>query len=169
VEGLETDREEEARFEVFFRNQERHVLRVTYGVLGDRELARDAAQEAWMRFLRYVNGRPPQYSVPLLVTVALNVARDWQRQRSRRPEHLVAEVTRPSAPDIGDDGVLIAAIENLPAIERDAILLHYAVGLSQDEVAQVLKKRVGTVKSLLYRARTRLRILVEREEATYGQ
>ena len=85
AEGKSVHENREADFELFYRAEERRVLRLCCGVLGDGEMARDAAQEAWLRYLRYIEGDRPEYSVSLLVTIALNAARDWQRRRRRRP------------------------------------------------------------------------------------
>ncbi len=157
------NREEE--FERFYRSEERRVLRLCYGVLGDSELARDAAQEAWLRYLRYIEGERPEYSVPLLVTIALNAARDWQRRRRRRPEDLQSDVPgQAAAPAAARDPDLLAAVRSLPDPEREAILLHYGLDLPLVDIARALQKRTGAVKSILHRGRARLRSLLEAEE-----
>jgi len=160
---METERVHE--FEQFFAREERRVLRLCYGVLGDRELAQDAAQEAWLRYLRYIEGESPEYSTPLLVTIALNAARDWQRRRRRRLEELhpdVPDAPAPPAPERDHD--LVAAVRSLPEPEREAIFLHYALDLPLVDVARVLQKRTGAVKSILHRGRAHLRSLLDAEE-----
>jgi len=152
------------QFEQFFRSEERRVLRLCYGVLGDPELARDAAQEAWLRYLRYIEGDRPEYSVPLLVTIALNAARDWQRRRRRRLEDLRDDVPERAAPGTERDPDLLAAIQGLPDPEREAILLHYGLDLPLVDIARALQKRTGAVKSILHRGRARLRAQLEAEE-----
>lgn len=160
---MHENREEE--FERFYRSEERRVLRLCYGVLGDSELARDAAQEAWLRYLRYIEGERPEYSVPLLVTIALNAARDWQRRRRRRPEDLQSDLPgQAAAPAAERDPDLLDAVRSLPDPEREAILLHYGLDLPLVDIARVLQKRTGAVKSILHRGRARLRSLLEAEE-----
>jgi RNA polymerase sigma-70 factor (ECF subfamily) len=155
----------EAEFERFYRSEERRVLRLCYGVLGDSELARDAAQEAWLRYLRYIQGERPEYSVPLLVTVALNAARDWQRRRRRRLEELRPDTPEHAAPSTaGGDPDLMDAMRRLPDQEREAILLHYGLDLPLADIARVLEKRTGAVKSILHRGRAHLRSLLAAEE-----
>ncbi len=162
-------REEE--FERFYQSEERRVLRLCYGVLGDGELARDAAQEAWLRYLRYIEGDLPEYSVPLLVTIALNAARDWQRRRRRRPEDLRRDLPERAAPSGAErDPDLLDALGRLPEPEREVILLHYGLDLPLADIAQVLQKRTGAVKSILHRGRARLRSLLEAgEEISHGR
>ena len=160
----------EKDFEAFYRREERRVLRLAYGVLGDPGLAQDAAQEAWMRYLRYADGPHPQFSVPLLVTVALNAARDAERRRRRRPEELQGDVAAQGAADGAPDRDLLDAIAKLPASEREAVVLHYALDLPIVQVAEVLQKRSGAVKSVLHRARGHLRaLLTPEEEISHGR
>ncbi|MDA8345668.1 MAG: RNA polymerase sigma factor [Thermaerobacter sp.] len=160
----------ERDFEAFYRREERRVLRLCYGVLGDPGLAQDAAQEAWIRYLRYADGPRPQFSVPLLVTVALNAARDWERRRRRRPEDLHADMIAFSTAIEPDDRDLLDAVSKLPVQERGAVLMHYALDMPIGEVAAVLQKRSGAVKSMLHRARGHLRsLLTPEEEISHGR
>lgn len=69
-------------------------------------------------------------------------------------ERLVdAVAARQLLPDV------VAAITRLPAGERDALILHAWEHLSYDDIARALDVPVGTVRSRLNRARTRLREL----------
>ncbi len=162
--------EGEREFEAFYRQEQRRVLRLCYGVLGDIGLAQDAAQEAWVRYLRYARGEPPQLSRPLLVTVALNAARDLERRRRRRREELHSDMIAYSAAQDAQDQDLIDAVQRLPAPEREAVIMHYALDMPVAEVAAVLQKRSGAVKSLLHRARAHLRsMLIPEEEISHGR
>lgn len=155
----------EQEFERFYRSEERRVLSLCYGILGDRELARDAAQEAWLRYLRYIEGEAPEYSVPLLVTIALNAARDWQRRRRRGLEDLHADVPERAAPSRPErDQDLLEAVRLLPEPEREAILLHYGLDLPLGDIARIVQKRTGAVKSILHRGRAHLRTALGAEE-----
>jgi RNA polymerase sigma-70 factor, ECF subfamily len=59
----------------------------------------------------------------------------------------------------------MAALQVLPAEQREALVLIGASGLSYEEAAEVLGTRVGTVKSRVSRARARLELLLEGKEA----
>ena len=69
----------------------------------------------------------------------------------------------------------MAALQALPADQREALVLIGASGLSYEEAAEVLGTRVGTVKSRVSRARTRLAALLaggegfERDEETIAR
>jgi RNA polymerase sigma-70 factor (ECF subfamily) len=54
-------------------------------------------------------------------------------------------------------------LDRLPPIEREVLSLHYLQGLTLDEIAEVLERPVGTVKSRLHRARGLLRRQFETE------
>ena len=68
----------------------------------------------------------------------------------------------PDAParDAGVDVDLERAIEQLAERQQLAVHLHYFVGLTVDETADVMRCSTGTVKSTLFDARTRLRALL---------
>ncbi len=162
--------EREKEFEAFYRSEERRVLRLTYGLLRDSGLAQDAAQEAWMRYLRYAGGPRAQFSVPLLLTIARNAARDADRRRRRHPEELKDEIIAPAQSGEPVERDLMEAIWKLPEAEREAVLMHYALDLPLAEIADVLEKRTGAVKSLLHRARGHLRaLLTPEEEISHGR
>jgi len=102
--------------------------------------------------------------VPLLVTIALNAARDGQRKRQRRPEELRADIEAAAGSGTPKDDTLLQAVQLLPAPEREAILLHYVLDLALTDVARILQKRTGAVKSILHRGRAHLRAMLEAEE-----
>ena len=61
-----------------------------------------------------------------------------------------------------DNGLLRGAVDRLPARLRTVVALHYFDGMALKEIAEVLKCRVGTVKSRLSSARKRLRTMLRR-------
>jgi RNA polymerase sigma-70 factor (ECF subfamily) len=124
------------------------VFRAAYALSGDRELAEDAAQEAFARALsrwRRLSGEP--WAAGWITTTALNVARRGLRrrpvERSPRSEPLDAEALLD----------LRAAITDLPARQQTAVILHYVVDLSVRDVAAAMQCREGTVKAHLSKGR----------------
>jgi RNA polymerase sigma factor (sigma-70 family) len=63
---------------------------------------------------------------------------------------------------------LASALGALSVEERDALLLYAWAELSYDEIAEALAVPVGTVRSRLHRARSRLREALTQEEALDG-
>lgn len=98
---------------------------------------------------------------PWLLGIATNLLRADQRVEQRRLE-LIARLPRPevsvtAASSLGFDPELTAALGALDRDQRDALLLHVWGELSYPEVADVLEIPVGTVRSRISRAYTRLR------------
>ncbi|WP_433062556.1 RNA polymerase sigma factor [Dactylosporangium sp. CS-033363] len=124
----------------------------------DDETAHDIAAEAFTRLLsRWSDSYDPH---AYLYKVAVNLLRDhWRRaQRERRALGLIASDDRggpDGRPERGGD--LRAMLEPLPEHQRTALLLHYLAGFSVREVAAIVGRPEGTVKSDLFHAKARIR------------
>lgn len=155
----------EEEFERFYRQRERQVRRVVMGMLGDAPLAADAAQETWLRYLRYVDRPDPRFDVALLIAVARNVARDFWRRR--KPEQLNERMAdRAGAANVEDSILMADLVARLPLPEREVVVLHYALDLPLDAIARQLGQSESAIKSRLHRARLRLRDEFEQGEGT---
>jgi RNA polymerase sigma-70 factor, ECF subfamily len=135
-------------------------------VTTDRGEAEEAVQEAfarlWSRWSRVSRYESPEAWVR---RVALNIAmKRWRR--ARRGEQLAPDAGTGTglvseAATTGDRLDLITGLRRLPASHREALLLHYVLGLSVQEVADEMSTRLapvrpGTVKSWLHRGRAEL-------------
>jgi RNA polymerase sigma-70 factor (ECF subfamily) len=125
---------------------------------GDRSLAEDLTQEAFLRALRSIQQyRSAQRFKPWLYAIAVNAARDHFKRAEMRYGMLLGDddVDGLADPVEWDDTRLDAsqqvatAIAALPAHQREAILLRYYQDLSLAEIAEVLAIPIGTVKSRL--------------------
>ncbi|MBX3469567.1 MAG: RNA polymerase sigma factor [Planctomycetes bacterium] len=152
-------------------------------LLGSSDDADDLFQDTFVRVLRHAarfdRGRSFR---PWLYSIATNLARNTFRSRSYRdavpldrPDEdgcaLVAQLAgRGGAPGDAAErseaaGVVRAAVDELPEKGRAAVVLFYYQGLSYDEIAEALEIPVGTVKSRMHNAMTRLaRALAPQEE-----
>ncbi|MBM3500067.1 MAG: sigma-70 family RNA polymerase sigma factor [Armatimonadetes bacterium] len=150
------------------------ILNLTYRMLGDRERAEDAAQEAFIRAYRGLKSYRPsgRFSAWLFAT-ASNLCIDRLRQRpfahasldepSGRPEPSDerAETDPPAAYGRSETQEQVhRALGRLPGSQRLAIALVHLQGLSYEEAAEVMGVPVGTVKSHAHRARTALKRLL---------
>jgi len=127
-------------------------------ILRDRELARDAVQEALIRAWRDLPGlRDPERFDAWLHRLIVNAAIDEARRRRRR----VIEVTltpmdiRSSQDDIGvlvDRDELDRAMAELTPEHRAVVVLHYYLGMPLPEAASSLGISLGAAKSRLHRA-----------------
>jgi RNA polymerase sigma-70 factor, ECF subfamily len=150
-----------------FRRHWLTVWQVTYAVLGRREAADDAAQEAMISafasFDRFDESRPLG---PWLKRIAFNRAIDEVRRRpattdSARPSQ--ERSTAEEAPELREKGPIAAAVARLAPERRTIIVLHYWLDHTRDEIAEILDLPPGTVASRLGRALTELRSLLEEE------
>jgi RNA polymerase sigma factor (sigma-70 family) len=119
--------------------------------------ARDALQETMAAAWRGLSGlRQRDKFWPWLLAIA---ARKAARASGRRSEAIVQDVEL-----LGDDDEHVLdirhALQSLPADFREVLVLRYALRFSEEEVADLLGVRVGTVKSRSARARTALKELL---------
>lgn len=145
---------------------------------GNREEARDVAQDAMVRFFgalaRFDASRPVR---PWLMRIVRNLVRDRRRRsRVRRTETLAttegALLLEPAdpGPDPEQDAarrqmqrLLWSALHQLSDQHREIVALRDYLDLSYDEIATALDIPRGTVMSRLHRARAQLRAAVQQE------
>ncbi|MCU0232001.1 MAG: RNA polymerase sigma factor [Acidobacteria bacterium] len=141
-------------------------------LLRDREEARDVTQEALVRLWEHRESvADPAAAKPWLLRTAHNLCIDRLRQRRARGTAALDEVAEPaadagSAPDRPSDArALRAEVERalgrIPPRDRALLLLREVHGHSYEELAALVDAPIGTLKSLLHRARARLRREVE--------
>ncbi|MCJ7525093.1 MAG: sigma-70 family RNA polymerase sigma factor [Candidatus Aminicenantes bacterium] len=142
--------------------------------------ADDLFQDSWLAVLRHGARYDAQKPFrPWLFTVCLNLQRDRFRRARRwlkvlaghqlesgRAQGMRASAASPEGALAGSEKkeLLEAALARLDESLRLPLLLHYYSGMPMNEIADVLRLAVGTVKSRLYRARERLRSLMQEEE-----
>ena len=139
------------------------VYRLAYARTGSRADAEDVMQEV---FLRLVKAGPDfdneEHAKAWLLRVASNCANDLFRLPWRRREEPLDENL--SAPERPEEGSVTQAVLSLPARYRIPIHLYYYEGYSVAEIARILGRSEGTVKSRLFRARDLLRNQLREEE-----
>ena len=127
-------------------------------LLQHRHDAEDVVQEVFLRVfrsLRRYDARRPLR--PWIMGIAVNRCRTWMAQRARRPE-LVDYLHETPARSEGDDASELvreiqAAVADLRQEYRSVFVLFHDRGLPYEDIAQALRKPVGTVKTWLHRAR----------------
>jgi RNA polymerase sigma-70 factor (ECF subfamily) len=167
---------EEALFETLVRRYQVRVVSHVTRMVGSREDALDLAQEIFLKVFQALDRYNPAYKFSTwLFRIAGNAAIDHLRKRRPRTVPLEA----PADPDgagpfqaeqrstwldpygelrNSERGQAIhRAIQELPPDFRELIALRHFAGLSYEEIAEVKKMPLGTVKNKLFRARVVLK------------
>ena len=139
------------------------VYRLAYARTGSRADAEDVMQEV---FLRLIQAKPAfsnqAHAKAWLLRVTSNCANDLFRLPWRKREASLEEETAVS--EGPEEGSVTEAVLSLPARYRIPVHLFYYEGYSVAEIAGILRKSEGTVKSRLFRARKLLRDKLKGED-----
>jgi len=157
--------------EVLFRRHYTALLRLGVVMLGSREAAEDAVQDAFVALHRHRSSlRDPEAAEAYLRVAVLNRCRSWIRrqvtQRAPRPLILVRENEEsPEDTTVTRDevGALVAVMRTLARRQREVLACRYVLELSVAETAQLLAISEGSVKSHTHRG---LHTLQQRIEVT---
>jgi RNA polymerase sigma-70 factor, ECF subfamily len=154
------------------------LYRVAYSVLRNPADAEDAVQEAFLRVLRHRDslGEVRDQRV-WLIRIVWNIVLDRKRRAKTRPEtDDVAELARVlpstglSAEEVAaaaqHHARVIACVEQLPAKEREVLMLSAFEELSSVEIASVLGITESSVRSRLFRARNLMAGLLDHNRSS---
>ena len=156
-------------FEELFRLHRRLVYGLSLRMTQDVSEAEDITQEVFVLLLRKVGGyRGEANFTTWLHRLTVNqVLMRFRRNKARREDALEDEegqqpqepwhAASPKATQLIDRITLESAIAQLPPGYRAAFILHDVEGYDHEEVARLLGCAVGTSKSQLHKARTKLR------------
>ena len=131
------------------------------------DIADDLLQETWIDVYRKIGKleRPEAFTAWLY-----RIARDkaFQHRRRRRPtsafvDHAVEEIPADEAdPFTAEDaGRVRVALDTLPVEHREVLLLRFVESMSYEQIAEVVGRPVGTIRSRLYYAKLSLREKLE--------
>src|SRR5437773_572479 len=137
-------------------------VRLAYLLTGDRGLAEDIAQDAFVRVVgRLGHLRDPGAFDAYLRRAIVNLVKNHQRRKAVERRFLSRAIDRESAPGperhLVDRHAIMTALAQLSSRQRAAIVLRYYEDLSEDAIAQVLRCRPATVRSLIARGVQSLR------------
>lgn len=164
-------------FEEIVRRYQKKVYNTTYRMTGNPEDANDLAQEVFIRVYRNLERFQGKSSFSTwLFTIATNICRDEMRKRHRRvavqslsePIHMEdGDLEREIADESMTPEILSlnrelhdeiqAVIDELPAEQKEVIVLRELQEFSYEEIAEIAGVSLGTVKSRISRARMNMR------------
>jgi RNA polymerase sigma-70 factor (ECF subfamily) len=158
--------DEKAFRELVIRFQDR-LLNFVGRIVTDKETSEEIVQETFLRVFNQKMSYTPQYAVSTWIyTIALNLGRSELRKRKLRRFISLDFLKEESDMELADttiqkmDGlapVLQQAIEKLPQEYKTAFILCDIQRLPYQQIAEVMRVPVGTVKSRINRARSMLR------------
>src|SRR5579864_6046549 len=132
------------------------ALRLTGSAAAAEDLAQDCFLELLRHSSRFDEKRGSLRAFRLGVTRNLAHMR-WREEQRLDPLDEDLEGPMPNLTAQGTSTAVGAAVQSLPPLQREAVLLFEYEGFTLEEIARIVKADVGTVKSLLHRARERLR------------
>ncbi len=150
-----------------FEENRGHLRAVAFRMLGSKQEAEDAVQEAWLRLSRSETGAIDNLG-GWLTTVVGRICLDMLRVRRARPEHVVGEhsptlvdhaVPDPQLEAVQADSVglaLLVVLETLAPAERLAFVLHDMFAVPFDEIASIVGRSPAAARQLASRARRRV-------------
>lgn len=160
-------------FETLILRHQHRVYGTIAKMLGDSDEAEDLAQAVFVRVWQSARRYKPRAKFTTwLLTITRNLVFNEMRRRKRHPAEPLDTAAGDHAPRMSDTSQetpaqtlleeelqrqIDRAISELPETQRLALVLRRYQELSYEEIADVLKVTVPSVKSLLFRARTQLK------------
>ncbi len=154
----------DADFSELYRVHLRDVYSYAYYRVGNHHDAEDLTEQTFLQAYRHFeraqtesDGRPLR---PWLIRIAHNLAANLYRDRSRRPQTPIDDTTVLSTMHTTEDLVegrdelarIIEGIKELPEERREALIMRFALGMDNREIARAMGKTDGATKVLLHRA-----------------
>ena len=154
----------DAAFTQLYRAHLRDVYSYSYYRVGNHHDAEDLTEQTFLqayrhleRALRESDGRPLR---PWLIRIAHNLAANFYRDRSRKPESAIEDAGTISAPHTTETLVegreelaaILEGVRQLPDDRREALIMRFALGMDNREIARALGRSDGATKVLLHRA-----------------
>ena len=150
---------EDSRLGELYVRHASDAVRLAYLLTGDRALAEDLVQDAFVKLAgRLVHLRDPGAFEAYLQRTVVNLSRSYFRRRKverayveRERGQIGARTAAASDASIGERDALWRAMRGLSQRQRAAIVLRFYEDLPEQRVAELLRCRPGTVKSLVSR------------------
>jgi len=168
VDKAQLDRE----FSDLYREHLRDVYSYAYYRVGNHHDAEDLTEQTFLQAYRHFDralsesdGRPLR---PWLIRIAHNLAANLYRDRSRKPQTPIDDTTMLSAPHTtealveGRDELarILEGVKELPDDRREALIMRFALGMDNREIARAMGRSDGATKVLIHRAIRQLEEIV---------
>jgi len=166
------------QFSALYKAHLRDVYSYAYYRVGNHHDAEDLTEQTFLqayrhfeRAMRESDGRPLR---PWLIRIAHNLAANYYRDRSRKPQTalddadvIAATHTTETLVEHRDDlRRILECVQDLPDDRREALIMRFALGMDNREIARALGRSDGATKVLIHRAIRQLEELVKKAEGT---
>jgi len=167
----------DAEFSELYRAHLKDVYSYCYYRVSNHHDAEDLTEQTFLQAYRHFErarregeGRPLR---PWLIRIAHNLAANHYRDRSRKPQSPLDEstpiATTHTTEEIaeGRDELarILAGVTRLPDERREALIMRFALGMDNREIARAMGKTDGATKVLIHRAIKQLEEIVTKEPA----
>jgi RNA polymerase sigma-70 factor (ECF subfamily) len=154
----------DAKFSELYKAHLRDVYSYAYYRVGNHHDAEDLTEQTFLQAYRHFeramaesNGRPLR---PWLIRIAHNLAANLYRDRSRKPQTHIDDTTTLSATHTTEDLVegrdelarILEGVKQLPDDRREALIMRFALGMDNREIARAMGRTDGATKVLIHRA-----------------
>lgn len=155
-------RNRDVEFKTFYESEGKRVRELAMFLVGDRDLAADLAQEAFLRAYRRwdrIRNRDPG---PYVRRALVNLCKNAYRRRAVEGKWSAPRVISLSHSANVDEAVRVSqALQELTPMRRAAVVLRYYEDMSDEHIALVLDRPLGTVKSDIRRSLKQLKPLLD--------
>ena len=166
----------DAEFSALYQAHLKDVYSYAYYRVGNHHDAEDLTTQTFLQAYRHFEraqresaGRPLR---PWLIRIAHNLAANHFRNRSRRPQTNIDDTTMLSALHTTEDLVegrdelkrILDGVQELSGDRREALIMRFALGMDNREIARALGRTDGATKVLLHRAVKQLEGIVRGDE-----
>jgi RNA polymerase sigma-70 factor (ECF subfamily) len=167
----------DAEFSELYRAHLRDVYSYAYYRVGNHHDAEDLTEQTFLQAYRHFEraqkesqGRPLR---PWLIRIAHNLAANLYRDRSRKPQSPIEDSeslrTLHTTEDLveGRDELarILDGVKDLPDDRREALIMRFALGMDNREIARAMGRTDGATKVLLHRAIKQLEEIVATKQA----
>lgn len=164
-------------FSELYRAHLRDVYSYAYYRVGNHHDAEDLTEQTFLQAYRHFeralaesDGRPLR---PWLIRIAHNLAANLYRDRSRKPQTHIDDTTVLQAAHTTEDLVegrdelarILQGIDELPDDRREALIMRFALGMDNREIARAMGRSDGATKVLIHRAIKQLEGIVRQQGA----
>ncbi len=158
-------RDNSAYFTELYEKYATDVLRMCYFYLADRQKAEDVCQDVFVRLITTDPDLQAGKEKAWLLKVAMNRCRDlWRGAWLKRVVLGSPAYDTTPAPDefghLAEQEEMMHAINQLPAMFKEVILLHYYQGYGITEISDMMDLPEGTISSRLSRGRKKLEMIL---------